>query len=124
MLNSTSLTIFLVCVFILIESSKPVQAQEFLQNDEKIDKELALMNEILKNYDKTRKPPGQVDIRFALNLNQILMVRAKDQIFEMNTFLDQEWIDPRLSWGNLFCIFEKISQSIKLFFYLRSKSKL
>ena len=51
MLNSTSLTIFLVCVFILIESSKPVQAQEFLQNDEKIDKELALMNEILKNYN-------------------------------------------------------------------------
>jgi len=43
-----------------------------------------------------------MEIKFALNLRQILKVRAKDQVFELNAFLDHEWIDPRLSWGNLF----------------------
>lgn len=65
-----------------------------------VEKENQLMRQLFINYDKKRKPSGQVDIKFGLNLNNILRVRAKDQIFELNTFLDHEWIDPRLAWGN------------------------
>ncbi len=62
--------------------------------------EQELIKKLLKNYSKKQKPSGTVQIKFALNLNQVVSVRAKDQIFILNVFVDHEWIDPRLSWDS------------------------
>ena len=69
------------------------------------EKKDILMDKILLNYDKNIRPSGKIEIKFSLDLNQILKVRSKDQIFELNTVVDHEWIDPRLAWGNLFLKF-------------------
>ena len=107
-----SLLVLIVCnVFLLLEIIELAQSEsDHIDEDstiQQIDRENELLKTVLKNYDKKRKPSGQMEIKLALNLNQILKVRAKDQVFELNTFLDHEWIDPRLSWGNLF-IFNNI----------------
>lgn len=65
------------------------------------EKEQALIRKILKNYSKKQKPSGTVSIKFALNLNQIVNIKAKDQVFMLNVFLDHEWVDDRLSWGKI-----------------------
>ncbi len=62
------------------------------------EKEQALIHKLLKNYSKKQKPAGTVEVKFALNLNQIVSVKAKDQVFMLNVFLDHEWVDSRLSW--------------------------
>jgi len=94
-----------VCLLLLANRQTASKAAENVtdrleQREAGFDIEEELLQKLFSKYDKSRKPRGQVDIRFALNLNQILMIRAKDQIFELNTFLDQEWVDPRLAWGN------------------------
>ena len=95
MFNKKNLIVLvLYTLILLLENSRPVQSrnpQEYLEKRKLIEK-------LLSSYDKTRKPAGQVNIKFALNLNQINRVKAKDQIFELNTFVDHEWIDPRLRW--------------------------
>ncbi len=52
------------------------------------EKEQALINKLLKNYSKKQKPMGTVQVKFSLNLNQIVSVKAKDQVFILNVFLD------------------------------------
>jgi hypothetical protein len=79
---------------ILTKSSNAISIAEHEQKD-------ILMDKILLNYDKNIRPSGKIEIKFSLDLNQILKVRSKDQIFELNTVVDHEWIDPRLAWGNL-----------------------
>jgi hypothetical protein len=63
-----------------------------------IGMEQELIKKLLKNYSKKQKPSGTVQIKFALNLNQVVSVRAKDQVFTLNVFVDHEWIDSRLIW--------------------------
>lgn len=63
-----------------------------------VSKEQELIWKLLKNYSKKQKPSGTVNIKFALNLNQVVNVRAKDQIFTLNVFVDHEWVDNRLTW--------------------------
>jgi hypothetical protein len=92
--------IFLSGIIVLAQSeSDHIDEDSAIQQ---IDREKELLKKILKNYDKKRKPSGQIEIKFALSLNRILKVRAKEHVFELSTFLDQLWIDPRLSWSNLF----------------------
>lgn len=65
----------------------------------KSEEEKFLIDKLLKNYNKNQKPPGTVSIKFALNLNQIVNVKSKEQIFKLNVFMDHEWIDRRISWS-------------------------
>jgi hypothetical protein len=61
--------------------------------------EQLLIERLFKNYNRKLRPPGTVQVKFALNLNQIVNLNQKDQIIVLNAFIDHEWIDPRLSWG-------------------------
>jgi hypothetical protein len=89
-------SVYTVCLLLLLENAHLSQAKDLIT----VERENALLKQLLANYDKKRKPVGKVDIKFALNLNQIFRVKAKDQIIELNSFLDHEWIDHRLSWSN------------------------
>lgn len=62
--------------------------------------EQKLIERLFKNYNKKVRPPGTVQIKFSLNLNQIVNLMEKDQIVVLNAFVDHEWTDNRLSWGN------------------------
>jgi len=55
------------------------------------EKEQILIDELLKNYNNKQKPPGTVIVKMAMNLNQIINVIEKDQVFVLNVFLDHEW---------------------------------
>ena len=77
------------------------------------DKEQILINKLLKGYSKKQKPNGAIVVKFALNLNQIVSVKAKDQLFMLNVFLDHEWTDNRLSWSNYFWLKKNLK---KIFF--------
>ena len=63
------------------------------------EKEQILIETLLTNYNVKQKPPGTVTIKFAMNMNQIINVIEKDQIFVLNCFIDHEWIDNRISWS-------------------------
>lgn len=68
-------------------------------NDINIGKEQELIEKLLKNYNKKLRPPGTLNVKFSLNLNQIINLIEKDQIIVLNAFIDHQWIDKRLSWG-------------------------
>jgi hypothetical protein len=68
----------------------------------KADHEQELLNKLMKKYMKKQKPDGTVQIKFAMNLNQIVSVKAKDQEIQLNAFIDHEYIDNRMAWGMLF----------------------
>jgi hypothetical protein len=59
-----------------------------------------LIGKLLANYNKNSRPPGTVEVKFALNLNQIINLLEKQQIIVINAFVDHEWVDKRLKWGN------------------------
>jgi hypothetical protein len=62
--------------------------------------EQLLLDKLITNYNKNLRPPhGTVQIKFSLNLNQIINLIEKDQIIVINAFIDHEWVDKRLSWG-------------------------
>lgn len=65
--------------------------------------EQRLIERLFKSYNRKLRPPGAVQVKFALNLNQIVNLNQKDQIMVLNAFIDHEWIDSRLSWG--YCYF-------------------
>ena len=58
-----------------------------------------LYKNLLKSYDKEMKPSDSVEIKFALNLNQIVTLIEREQILVINVYLDHEWIDKRLKWN-------------------------
>ncbi len=64
-----------------------------------------LIESLFKNYNKYLRPPGTVQVRFALNLNQIIYLLEKEQIIVLNAFIDHEWTDTRLSWSKIFIYF-------------------
>jgi hypothetical protein len=55
------------------------------------EKEQLLISRLLKTYNNKQKPPGTVNVKMAMNLNQIINVIEKDQVFVLNVFLDHEW---------------------------------
>ena len=61
--------------------------------------EQKLIEKLLKNYNKKFRPPGTIEVKFAVNLNQIVNLLEKDQIIVLNAFVDHEWQDQRLVWG-------------------------
>lgn len=63
-----------------------------------VDVEQALIDKLFKNYNKKLRPAGTVEVKFSLNLNQIINLIEKDQIIILNVFIDHEWIDNRLKW--------------------------
>ena len=61
--------------------------------------EQLLIERLFKNYNKKVRPPGTIQVKFALILNQIVNLIEKDQIIVLNAFIDHEWTDERLSWN-------------------------
>ena len=62
--------------------------------------EQLLIEKLLKNYNKQLRPPGGIQVKFALNLYNIIRLIEKDQIMVLNAFIDHEWTDKRLAWSN------------------------
>ena len=60
--------------------------------------EFNLTQSLLQNYAKEKRPSDSVEIKFALNLNQIVTIVEQEQILILNVFLDHEWLDERLQW--------------------------
>lgn len=94
LLNYSSLVLLITC----LTSTSAIINSSTLSPIDRSDNERALMDKLFKNYSKKQKPPGPVQIKFALNLNQIINVIEKDQIFLLNVFVDHEWFDPRITW--------------------------
>lgn len=99
-INLSTLTLigFIFCLM-KIEPIESIQQRSL--SEKNIDKEQQLIKKLLKPYSKKQKPHGTIQIKFALNLNQVVTVKAKDQIFTLNVFLDHEWTDNRLIWGEI-----------------------
>ena len=87
---------FILCIFQLMNICFGV---EFLNNNEK--EEQQLIEKLLKNYNRKLRPPGATQVKFSLNLNQIITLIEKDQIIVINAFIDHEWIDKRLIWSRI-----------------------
>jgi hypothetical protein len=51
-----------------------------------------LIESLMRSYDKKIRPPGTIQVKFALNLNQIITLIEKDQIIVINAFIDHEWL--------------------------------
>lgn len=89
--------IIIICLFI----SHLAQSDHFKTNVHSIadpEKEQLLISKLFKAYNRRLKPSGTIEIKFALNLNQIVNLIEKEQIIVLNVFLDHEWIDTRLKW--------------------------
>ena len=97
--SNLSILAFIWLNFYLLGIEIVESVQQMKLSKKNIDKEQQLIKKLLKPYSKKQKPQGTIQIKFALNLNQVVTVKAKDQIFTLNVFLDHEWIDNRLIWG-------------------------
>ena len=86
-------------------------------NEFNLGKEQELIEKLLKNYNKKLRPSGTLNVKFALNLNQIINLIEKDQIIVLNAFIDHEWVDKRLSWGKYFLKIFKLFNSIHQLFF-------
>ena len=75
--------IFFILLNNLINLHSAVQCE---LNNDAVDKEQILIDKLLKNYNKKLRPSGTVQVKFALNLNQIIKLIEKDQIFMLNVF--------------------------------------
>ncbi|KAK3097242.1 hypothetical protein FSP39_007950 [Pinctada imbricata] len=72
---------------------------------EDMTEEQRLLYTLLKSYDKSSRPVYRaatpVVIRLGITLTQILDVDEKNQVITTNIWLDQEWIDEKLTWTNM-----------------------
>ena len=94
MLYKKSLSICFLLFFMLYQSLHA--------NNEEINRskeEQLLIEKLLKNYNKQLRPPGGIQVKFALNLYHIIRLIEKDQIMVINAFIDHEWTDKRLVWS-------------------------
>jgi nicotinic acetylcholine receptor, invertebrate len=90
----------IIVVILLIQNIQMLMNQNLdLQYLTMPEMEQALINKLFHSYNKKLKPAGTVEIKFALNLNQIVNLIEKEQIIILNVFLDHEWIDNRLKWN-------------------------
>ena len=85
--------ILFVCVLTSVQPNENVTL-----NGEKKN-ELDLYKYLFDDYNKEMKPSASLEIKFALNLNQIVTLIEREQILVVNVFLDHEWIDERLKWN-------------------------
>ena len=72
----------------IVVSSHLLQTDHYL-----VDSERDLLDKLFKNYDKKLKPSNSVEIKFSLNLNQIISLIEQEQIIVLNVYIDHEWID-------------------------------
>ncbi len=93
------LAIPILVVAICFQLANNTEAVKHLLNQGNVSDEEKLIDTLLKGYNKKLRPSGTVQIKFALNLNQIIKLVEKDQIFMLNVFIDHEWIDNRLKWS-------------------------
>ena len=92
--------ILIIVIFLLVQNIKICSSNNNIPNMLSMpEKEQALLNKLFKNYNKKLKPSGTVEVKFALNLNQIVNLIEKEQIIVLNVFLDHQWIDNRLKWN-------------------------
>lgn len=91
--------IFLIIIYLELTV---LAEQNFRQDTINRDKEQELIDKLLNKYDKKSRPSGTLNVKFALNLNQIINLIEKDQIMVLNAFIDHEWIDKRLTWSKIF----------------------
>ena len=95
--QSKILSIAVLCSFlVLVLGNYVVEANISELNLDSVS-EQKLIEKLFKNYNKKVRPPGTVQIKFALNLNQIVNLIEKEQIIVLNAFVDHEWTDERLS---------------------------
>lgn len=83
------LTLLMLSLRTLIVSCKQIRT----------DIERTLIANLFKDYDKNLKPCDSVEIKFSLNLNQIITLIEQEQILVINVYIDHEWMDPRLAWS-------------------------
>lgn len=88
-----------IVLLIFAESIRTTYSNEINRFENRPGTEQRLIERLFRNYNRKSRPPGTVQIKFALNLNQIVNLNQKDQIMVLNAFIDHEWIDPRLAWG-------------------------
>lgn len=111
---------FKIIVFILIYLDISAQSNNDYREDIiNLDKEQELIDKLLKKYDKKSRPSGTLNVKFALNLNQIINLIEKDQIMILNAFIDHEWTDKRLTWSKLFKKFSKFLILSKIIFSIK-----
>jgi hypothetical protein len=101
-MNSIKTLFFILCFLVFFFND--CKSIEKKNNHNKIlnlnsNVEKRLIQDLFENYDKSNKPSDTVDIKFSLNLNQIITLIEQDQILVLNVFLDHQWIDPRLKWN-------------------------
>jgi hypothetical protein len=107
-----SLTTIITILFACIQSfAAPNAINEYERSP---GTEQLLIERLFNKYNKKLRPPGTVNVEFALNLNQIVTLNQKDQIIVLNAFIDHAWTDPRLVWG-LF-VFKLAKYKIIIFF--------
>jgi hypothetical protein len=94
---------FVICLLVLVDllSQRELAAINVNINELNLDtqSEQLLIEKLFKVYNKKVRPPGTIQIKFALNLNQIVNLIEKDQIIVLNAFIDHEWTDERLAWS-------------------------
>ena len=73
--------------------------QKNLLNNTLFKSEELLFKNLLNEYNKSIKPPGQSSVLLTFELYQIISLIEKDQIITLNTWISQAWIDERLSWN-------------------------
>jgi hypothetical protein len=96
--------IILLFFFFNYDESKKINESVFvIKEDHEVEYEL--INELLNNYKKDKRPDVTVQIRIAINSFQILDILEKDQIMVINCFIDQKWFDKRLKWSKLGPVF-------------------
>ncbi|CAF0777651.1 unnamed protein product [Brachionus calyciflorus] len=57
-----------------------------------------ISSRILENYDKLIKQSGKIELKITFFLRQLIGMDEKNQIMTTNSYVAQEWIDPRLKW--------------------------
>ncbi|KAI3379489.1 hypothetical protein SNEBB_005444 [Seison nebaliae] len=60
--------------------------------------EAQLIHDILATYHTDIRPTETVTVKLKLILTQVIAMHEKEQQIVTNVFIDQRWIDPRISW--------------------------
>ncbi|CAF0777634.1 unnamed protein product [Brachionus calyciflorus] len=61
--------------------------------------EQKISEEILREYDRTITPIGKSEINLTFFLRQLVTIDEKNQLITTNSYVTQQWYDPRLTWN-------------------------
>ena len=86
---------FFIC-FVFLASFKSYQS---VGQAVEVDYEQKIAEKLMKNYHRRNKPPGVIEVKFSMHLNQIVALLEKEQNIVLNVFIDHEWVDSRLAWN-------------------------